>query len=146
MTIQKKLYYGFLAVLVIIALMFVVNLGGMVKQQASQDALRNALEEKSTTEAVRMQMMQNRLALGNYLLSGDTREADKLTTGLADLEKRIQLAESKAITPEQKSALSRVRELEQKWNSEFATPLINKRKDVDAGNATVAELQIFYLQ
>ncbi|HTK96093.1 MAG TPA: methyl-accepting chemotaxis protein, partial [Terriglobales bacterium] len=47
---------------------------------------------------------------------------------------------------EQKSALSRVRELEQKWNSEFATPLINKRKDVDAGNATVAELQIFYLQ
>ena len=29
---------------------------------------------------------------------------------------------------------------------EFAQPLIEKRKDVDSGNATVAELQIYYLQ
>ena len=35
---------------------------------------------------------------------------------------------------------------EQNWARDFATPLMDKRKDVDSGNATVAELQIFYLQ
>ena len=37
-------------------------------------------------------------------------------------------------------------QLEQAWGKEFAQPLIDKRKDVDSGNATVAELQIYYLQ
>jgi hypothetical protein len=39
-----------------------------------------------------------------------------------------------------------VEQLEQAWGKEFAQPLIEKRKDVDSGNATVAELQIYYLQ
>ncbi len=33
-----------------------------------------------------------------------------------------------------------------RWAREFAAPLLEKRKQVDAGNSTVAELQIFYLQ
>ena len=36
--------------------------------------------------------------------------------------------------------------LEQAWGNEFANPLVDKRRAVDSGNATVAELQIFYLQ
>src|SRR4051812_15705181 len=146
MSIQKKLYYGFGAVLGILLLLFGVNLISMEKQQSSQESLRIALEEKGATEAVNRQMMQNRLALGNYLLSGDTREADKMTAGITTLEKKIELAEGRAGTAEQKNALARVRDLEQKWQSDFAAPLIKKRQDVDAGNATVAELQIFYLQ
>jgi len=39
-----------------------------------------------------------------------------------------------------------VQQLEQSWAKEFAQPLVDKRRDVDSGNATVAELQIFYLQ
>ena len=45
-----------------------------------------------------------------------------------------------------KTALGKVQQLEQAWGKEFAQPLIDKRKDVDSGNATVAELQIYYLQ
>ncbi len=45
-----------------------------------------------------------------------------------------------------KTALAKVQQLEQSWGKEFAQPLIEKRKDVDSGNATVAELQIYYLQ
>ncbi len=41
---------------------------------------------------------------------------------------------------------TKVEQLEQAWGKEFAQPLIDKRKDVDSGNATVAELQIYYLQ
>ncbi|MGA9472798.1 MAG: methyl-accepting chemotaxis protein, partial [Terriglobales bacterium] len=32
------------------------------------------------------------------------------------------------------------------WASDFANPLVDRRRAVDSGNATVAELQIFYLQ
>src|SRR4051794_16573142 len=109
MSIQKKLYYGFGAVLLILALLFGVSWISMDRQQKSQASLRVALEEKGATEAVNRQMMQNRLALGNYLLSGDTREADKMTAGVAALEKKIELAEGRAGTAEQRNALARVR-------------------------------------
>ena len=36
--------------------------------------------------------------------------------------------------------------LEAGWGTEFANPLVDKRRAVDNGNATVAELQVFYLQ
>ena len=39
-----------------------------------------------------------------------------------------------------------MQQTEQNWATEFAEPLMQKRKEVDQGNATVAELQIFYLQ
>src|SRR5438270_1907126 len=47
---------------------------------------------------------------------------------------------------QEKAALEKVQQLEQNWAREFGQPLIDKRKDVDSGNATVAELQIYYLQ
>ncbi|MGA8865631.1 MAG: methyl-accepting chemotaxis protein, partial [Candidatus Sulfotelmatobacter sp.] len=47
---------------------------------------------------------------------------------------------------QERLALSKVQQLEQSWGKEFAQPLIDKRRDVDSGNATVAELQIYYLQ
>jgi methyl-accepting chemotaxis protein len=53
---------------------------------------------------------------------------------------------SLANSEQERSALSKVEQLEQAWGKEFAQPLIDKRKDVDSGNATVAELQIYYLQ
>ena len=50
------------------------------------------------------------------------------------------------MTQQVKTALAKVQQLEQSWGKEFAQTLIEKRKDVDSGNATVAELQIYYLQ
>ncbi len=35
---------------------------------------------------------------------------------------------------------------ESAWVTEFAQPMLQKRREVDAGNATVADLQIYYLQ
>src|SRR6202030_3472279 len=102
------------------------------------------------TNAVRSQMMQNRLYLSNYLLSGDTREVDHMNEGLHILNERLEQGETMANTmanfDQVKNALAKVQQLEQAWAKEFAQPLIEKRKDVDSGNATVAELQIYYLQ
>src|SRR3984893_4127552 len=90
--------------------------------------------------------MQNRLYLSNYLLSGDTREVDRMNDGMRALNGELEDGKSLANSEQERTALEKVMQLEQTWGKEFAQPLIDKRKDVDSGNATVAELQIFYLQ
>ncbi|MGA9073739.1 MAG: methyl-accepting chemotaxis protein, partial [Candidatus Sulfotelmatobacter sp.] len=66
--------------------------------------------------------------------------------GLRTLAEKLQQGKSLANSEQERSALDKVDQLEQAWSKEFAQPLIEKRKDVDSGNATVAELQIYYLQ
>src|SRR3984893_13901731 len=90
--------------------------------------------------------MQNRLYLSNYLLSGDTREVDRTNDGMRALNGKLEEGKSLANSEQERTALEKVLQLEQTWSKEFAQPLIDKRKDVDSGNATVAELQIYYLQ
>jgi methyl-accepting chemotaxis protein len=105
-----------------------------------------AKELADTTNAVRFQMMQNRLYLSNYLLSGDTREVDRMNEGLRTLNDKLDQSLKMVASDQVKAALGKVQQLEQAWGKDFAQPLIEKRKDVDSGNATVAELQIYYLQ
>ena len=98
------------------------------------------------TSSVRFEMMQNRLHLQSYLLSGDTRDVDKMNDGERKLGAALRHAEELANTDLQRGSLEKVQALEQSWGTEFANPLLDKRRAVDNGNATVAELQIFYLQ
>jgi methyl-accepting chemotaxis protein len=139
MTIGKKLYWSFGFTLGMVLLLFVVNYLAVRREHAAK-ALADA------TNAVRFQMMQNRLYLSNYLLSGDTREVDHMNEGLRILDEKLDEGKKLTSSDQVKSALSKVQQLEQSWGKEFAQPLIEKRKDVDSGNATVAELQIYYLQ
>src|SRR6202040_1886644 len=90
--------------------------------------------------------MQNRLYLSNYLLSGDTREVERMNEGLRILNEKLLQGKALANSEQERAALTKVEQLEQAWAKDFAQPLIDKRKDVDSGNATVAELQIYYLQ
>ncbi len=146
MTISKKLYGSFGIILTMVVVLFGVNWFAVQREHAAKSAAAASLELADTTNALRFQMMQNRLYLSNYLLSGDTREVDRMNEGLRILSDRLEQGKTLADSEQEKSALSRVQQLEQSWGKEFAQPLIDKRKDVDSGNATVAELQIYYLQ
>ena len=139
MTIGKKLYTNFGIILTMVLVLFLVNWSAVQREHAAKQLA-------DTTNAVRFQMMQNRLYLSNYLLSGDTREVDRMNEGLRTLNEKLELALKMVASDQVKTALSKVQQLEQGWGKEFAQPLIEKRKDVDSGNATVAELQIYYLQ
>jgi methyl-accepting chemotaxis protein len=146
MTIGKKLYVNFGAVLAMVVVLFLVNLVAVQREHSAKAAASQALEMAETTDRITFQMMQNRLYLSNYLLSGDTREVDRLNDGIHTLIDKLQTSQPKANSEQQRAALNKVEQNEQAWSTEFAAPLIDKRKDVDSGNATVAELQIFYLQ
>src|SRR2546422_8726577 len=146
MTIGRKLYSSFGAVLAMVLVLFLVNLTAVYREHSAKAAAGKALQLADASDKVRFQMMQNRMYLSNYLLSGDTREVERMNEGVRFLNDKLQRAEGLANSEQQKAAFQKVQQQEQAWIREFATPLVEKRKEVDGGNATVAELQIFYLQ
>jgi len=146
MTLRNRLYLNFGAVLAVVLIMFGANWRAVSREHEAKKAASKSLQLAEATDLVKFQMMQNRLYLSNYLLSGDTREVDRMNEGVRQLNDKLEKAQGLANSDQQKTALEKVQQLEQSWAKEFAQPLVEKRKDVDSGNATVAELQIFYLQ
>jgi methyl-accepting chemotaxis protein len=146
MTLGKKLYLSFGGVLLGVVFLFIVNWMAVRREHEAKKAAASSLELAEATDSIKFQMMQNRLYLSNYLLSGDTREVDRMNEGIHSLSDKLEKARNLASSDQQKAALEKVQQLEQNWAKEFAQPLVDKRRDVDSGNATVAELQIFYLQ
>jgi methyl-accepting chemotaxis protein len=146
MKIGKKLYVGFGAVLAVLVLLFVVNLFAGLRERSARLDASAALENVRTIEAVRYQIMLNRLNLNNYLLSGDPRDEEKVNKGLVDIADAIKRGEAQGGADNLKSALTQVESTEAGWADNFAKPLLAKRHQVDAGDATVSDLQIFYLQ
>lgn len=149
MTIGKRLQYGFGLMVALFVLIFAVNFTSMMTARSAQEKASHLFKQQRATAEVGFQLMQNRQFLGNYLLSGDTREADAMNKGVQALQKKLDDTINQFNEADQqqvKTALTRLRDAEAGWNTGFAQPLIEKRKQVDAGNQTVAELQIFYLQ
>jgi methyl-accepting chemotaxis protein len=146
MTIGKKLYYGFGAVLVILVALFLINIFAGFKERSARADASTALESVRTIEAVRYQIMLNRLNLNNFLLSGDPRDEDKVNHGLSSITEIIKRGEAQAGSESLRTALIQVESTEASWADNFAKPLLAKRHQVDSGDATVSDLQIFYLQ
>jgi methyl-accepting chemotaxis protein len=146
MTIGKKLYLGFGAVLAIMLVLFIINIFTVRREYNARSTVASTLSDVKAIETVRFQMMENRLYLGNYLLSGDLRDEDKTNKGVNDLSQLLRDAESKVSDANLKAAFVEVEGGERSWAEDFAKPMIAKRHQVDAGDATVSDLQIFYLQ
>ncbi len=146
MTIGKRLYLGFGAVVSILLLLFFVNLlAGWRESSARKDAT-SALENVRTIESVRYQIMLNRHNMDNFLLSGDPRDEEKVNKGFTDIIDLVKRGESQTTSDSVKTALIQVESTEASWADNFAKPLLAKRHQVDSGDATVSDLQIFYLQ
>jgi methyl-accepting chemotaxis protein len=90
--------------------------------------------------------MLNRLDLNNFLLSGDPRDEERVTRGLTTMEEIIKRGQSQSATEALRTGMMQVESTETSWADNFAKPLLAKRHQVDSGDATVSDLQIFYLQ
>src|ERR1700689_635434 len=146
MTIGKKLYFGFGAILAIMLVLFVINVITVRREYSAQDTVKATLAAKQSIDDARFQMMENRLYLSNYLLSGDLRDEDKTNKGVGDLLALLKDAQAKSLDTGMRAALAQVGDAEASWAENFAKPMIAKRHQVDAGDATVSDLQIYYLQ
>jgi len=151
MSIRKKLYWGFGSILIIVFALFLANMFAVVHERSAKnlaDSVIELVQAKSKLDQVRM---QNQLRLRNFLLSGDSGESKALLDAENELNGLIETAKVKASalgdgTGHARELLDQVSKVEQSWVSDFATPLMEKRRRVDNGSSTVAELQIAYLQ
>jgi methyl-accepting chemotaxis protein len=146
MTIGKRLYLGFGAILIILGLLFFINIGAGYREQTARKDATAALENVRTIESVRYQIMLNRHNMDNFLLSGDPRDEEKVNKGFSDINDLIKRGQSQTTSDSVKTALIQVESTEASWADNFAKPLLAKRHQVDSGDATVSDLQIFYLQ
>jgi methyl-accepting chemotaxis protein len=148
MSIGKKLYAGFGLVLATLAVVFLVNGYSALRERSSRSDAQAAMDSVQTIEAARLQIMLNRLALNNFLLSGDPRDEEKVNKGMTELADALKRGEAQSQSPSDtlRMALIQVESTEASWGDNFAKPLLAKRHQVDSGDATVSDLQIFYLQ
>jgi methyl-accepting chemotaxis protein len=146
MTIGKRLYLGFGAILIILGLLFFINIGAGFREQSARKDAKAALDNKDTIASVRYQIMLNRHNMDNFLLSGDPRDEEKVNKGFADINDLTKRGEAQTSSESLKTHLIQVESTEASWADNFAKPLLAKRHQVDSGDATVSDLQIFYLQ
>ena len=155
MSIRKKLYWGFGLILITVFMLFLVNMFTVLHEHAARDTAKKAVEMVQAMSKLEQVRMQNRLRLRNFLLNGDTKEFDSLQEDEQRIDGFIATAEDKASaladaksdnSARAKTLLETIRDTEKEWLRTFAVPLADKRRQVDSGTSTVAELQIAYLQ
>ena len=146
MSIGKKLYAGFGLVLAILVGLFLVNTFAALRGRASRADSEASLKGVQTIESVRLRIMLNRLNLDNFLLSGDPRDEEKVNKGIGELNDTLKQGEAQFSADTLRTALIQVESTEASWADNFAKPLLAKRHQVDSGDSTVSDLQIFYLQ
>ena len=116
MTIRKKLYYGFGGMIALVVLVAFVNLFALGRERTARKNTEHSVEIMKAISNIRFQLMQNRLYLSNYLLSGDSHEAEQLDTGVSALVSTAQDAQRNA-SEHETAALERVLDAEKEWHT-----------------------------
>src|SRR6266853_5776946 len=146
MTISRKLYTGFGSILGILVLLFVVSFTASHIEHTARGTAADALQSIQNVERIRFQVMQGGLDLRNYLLSGDPRMESAKANDTKMLGNVLREVREKTKEDQQREVYTSIESNQQSWEDEFAAPLIAKRHQVDAGQTTVSDLQIVYLQ
>jgi methyl-accepting chemotaxis protein len=146
MTISKKLYVGFGTLLALMIVLLAIDIFTVTREYRARDTVKATYADVQAIEGVRYQLMENRLFLGSYLLSGDLRDETKTDAGIKDLEEILKQSQKNTTDTDLRTALLQVEENERDWAENFAKPMVSKRQQVDSGDATVSDLQVYYLQ
>jgi methyl-accepting chemotaxis protein len=146
MSIGRKLYSSFGSILGILVLLILVSYLAIDREHSARSTGGVSLQEIQMIEAMRFQMMQNRLSLRNFLLSGDRRDEANELKGISQLSEMMKDAQSKTAFGQLRSTYASIETTERSWVEEFAKPLMDKRHQVDAGQATLVDLHATYLQ
>lgn len=148
MNIGARLYRGFGWTVGLLLLLSLVNVFAIFGERSSRDHTSKLFELQQNTSKINNLMGQTRQSLGSYLLGGTPDTLNSFNNGYGDLNKYIEAAIKLADDvgeKDVKQALDNLRSSERSWYSSFAQPLLDKRKQVDSGNTTAADLQVFYL-
>src|SRR5215475_6832999 len=120
MSIGKKLYAGFGLLLATLAVVFLVNGYSALRERSSRSDAQAAMDSVQTIEAVRLQIMLNRLTLNNFLLSGDPRDEEKVNKGMTELADTLKRGEAQTASSDiLHTAFIKVESTEVSWGDNF---------------------------
>src|SRR5687768_15878279 len=105
MTIGKKLYAGFGAILAILLVLFLANTITRSHEASTKATTAKLNELLRATESVRVQIVENHLNLRGYVLSGAPADLEAYRAGVADFRKRMDTALALAATGEHTKVL-----------------------------------------
>ena len=115
MSMSKRLYLNFSFILGMVVVLFVVTWAAVRREHSAKAAASQALQMVDNTDKVRFQIMQNRLYLSNYLLSGDNREVQHMNEGVQTLQVALGYSQRFATSDEQRAAITAVQKNEEAW-------------------------------
>ena len=145
-TIRERLFISFSAMLLLVIALFGASFVSVMRERSAKAAAQSALDMAASIDKLRFQMMQNRLALESYVLTGGPEPLGQFRSGMETFGRELIDARNKAYSDGQLHALEHLEERNKAWFTEFATPLLQKGKDVELGNATGGDVQIAYIQ
>jgi CHASE3 domain sensor protein len=145
-TIRKKLLLNFGLILAIMVVAFAFSMVTTWRERSSRAADINAMELSQSAGVARFQIMQSRLALSNYLLTGDKSELERLRADQNGLAETLRQAKAKVLTEEDRTSLSKLEQVERDWNDNVAGKMLEQRRLVDSGGQSMEQMQAAYLQ
>jgi methyl-accepting chemotaxis protein len=140
MKIRSKLLINFAFLLVLMLAGFVFSIGATYREHETKAALSNAYEIFLATENVRQQMVENHLALSNYLITATPSELDGLNEGNSHIYDLLHQAEAKTSDPALRAGLSRIEDIEHEWYSAIAERFIQEHRSVISGSVPAMDL------
>jgi methyl-accepting chemotaxis protein len=146
MTIGRKLHFGFGSIIGIIVILFIANRVIVSRERGASAQASVALESVQSLEALKSKMTQIQLALDSYLLTGDPRQRSMVNAQTGEFAEMVGKAKLRAPNDFLREVLNQLDLAQRNWTGKFAEPLVAARQRVDAGNATVAALQVSFAE
>jgi methyl-accepting chemotaxis protein len=144
-TIRERLIASFGAMLLLVVVLFLANAVSVKRERDAKQAAETAINMASAIDRLRFQMMQNRLALDGYVLTGGPGPLSNFHAGVEAFDKQLADARAKAYSDGQRSALKELEDRNKMWYQKFAVPLMEVGKSVEMGNSSAAEVQMKYI-
>ena len=144
-TIRKRLIVSFTAMICLVVLLFGANVISVMRERDAKHAAQAALDMAGAIDKLRFQMMQNRMALESYVLTGGPEPLARFKAGIQTFDENLADARAKAYSEGQRTALKDLEERNRTWTQKFAAPLLDVGGAVAMGNASAAEVQMKYI-
>ncbi|WP_185957724.1 methyl-accepting chemotaxis protein [Tepidiphilus olei] len=143
LTVKTKLVASFCAVAVMIAFAIVLtnyNLGRMAEATDEVDRSHQVI-----TDLTRMREALINMETGarGFALTGKESFLEPISIGEKALESAFQDALAKTRNPQRRANIEKLYQMGKEWGEEGLKPMITLRRDVDAGKASLEDLQAF---
>jgi len=106
---------SFGAIIALVVVLFIANAASVIREKSAKADAQTAIDMQGTIERLRMQMMENRVALSGYVLTGGPSTLAKFNSGMDLFDRLLADARTKAYSDGQRNALKDLENRNRNW-------------------------------